>query len=228
MAEEISDIHAVATGDIVGSSDLPTDARRRLPDVLRSTYVTVQQQASSDLPYDLAITGGDSWQCYVDDPSVALARSLHFWTLLYARGLPSRMALAVDTVDFIVDENLSESDGPAFRQSGRILSNLKREWWFTCRLPERASDAHHLAAEVLNEMIDHLLHQWTEAQAQALAGMVGTIGTDREITQQEIAEQWNPEPVTRQTVNRHLKRAHWHRLERTLTRFDRLIRSLND
>ncbi len=108
---ELSKLHAVATGDIVESSDLPADRRRQLPDRLRSTYETVQQTAPEELPYELAITGGDGWQCYVRNPATALARLLHFWTLLYAQGLPSRMALVVDTVDFVSEEDLNESDG---------------------------------------------------------------------------------------------------------------------
>jgi hypothetical protein len=223
---EFSELHAVATGDIVGSSDLPTDRRRQLPDHLRSAYDTVQQTAPGTLPYDLAITGGDGWQCYIHDPAMALARLLHFWTLLYVRGLPSRMALVVDTIDFVSEENLNESDGRAFRRSGRLLSSLDDERWFDCTLPDELSDVHHVAVGSIGELIDLFFHEWTEAQAQAVAEMVGAIGTEHEITQKKIAEQWTPEPVTRQAVNRHLKRAHWNRVERTASRFEHLCHSL--
>ncbi|MCS4185609.1 hypothetical protein GGP48_000279 [Salinibacter ruber] len=223
---ELSKLHAVATGDIVESSDLPADRRRQLPDRLRSTYETVQQTAPEELPYELAITGGDGWQCYVRNPATALARLLHFWTLLYAQGLPSRMALVVDTVDFVSEEDLNESDGRAFRRSGRLLSSLNGERWFDGALPTDASEAHHVASEGIGELVDLFFHEWTEAQARAIAGMIGTIGTEREITQEKIAAQWTPEPVTRQAINRHLKRAHWNRVERTVTRFEHLCHSL--
>jgi hypothetical protein len=223
---EFSELRAVATGDIVGSSDLPADRRRQLPDCLRSAYDAVQHTAPEALPYDLAITGGDGWQCYVHDPAMALARLLHFWTLLYARGLPSRMALVVDTVDFVSEEDLNESDGRAFRRSGRLLSGLDDERWFDCSLPDESPEVHHVAVGSIGELIDLFFHEWTEAQVQAIAGMIGTIGTEREITQEKIAEQWTPEPVTRQAVNRHLKRAHWNRVERTVSRFEHLCHSL--
>lgn len=223
---EFSELHAVATGDIVGSSDLPADRRRQLPDRLRSAYDAVQQTAPKALPYDLAITGGDGWQCYVHDPAMALARLVHFWTLLYAQGLPSRMALVVDTINFVSAENLNESDSRAFRRSGRLLSQLDDERWFDCAIPDESSTAHYLATGSIGELIDFFFQQWTEAQAQAIAGMVGTIGTEHEITQEKIAEQWTPEPVTRQAVNHHLKRAHWNRVERTASRFEHLCHSL--
>jgi hypothetical protein len=223
---ELSKLHAVATGDIVGSSDLPADRRRKLPDRLRSAYETVQQTAPEALPYDLAIAGGDGWQCYVHDPARALARLLHFWALLYAQGLPSRMALVIDTINFVSETNLSESDGRAFRRSGRLLSSLDDERWFDCILPDESSEVHHVAGGGIGELIDLFFHRWTEAQAQAVAGMVGAIGTEHKITQKKIAEQWMPEPITRQAVNRHLKRAHWNRVERTVSRFEHLCHSL--
>lgn len=80
---------------------------------------------------------------------------------------------------------------------------------------------------MISDLIDHLYHHWTEAQAQAVAGMLKGVNTERTITQKAIAEQWDPEPITRQTVNRHLKRAHWDRLARTLHRFEQLIESLS-
>lgn len=217
------DLHAVATGDIVESSELSSVQRRRLPERLRTAYATAQKHAPDALPYDLAIMGGDGWQCYVDDPSQALARLLHFWTLLRADGFCSRFALAVDTIDFITNGNLNESDGAAFRRSGRALQTLSDERWADCVLPESDVPVCALAAEGLIELIDHLMHQWTEAQVQAVAGMLKGVGTEISVTQASIAEQWVPEPITRQTVNRHLQRAHWSRLERTLSRFEHLV-----
>lgn len=219
-----SGLHAVATGDIIASSELSPEERRQLPDVLHREYGAIQQRAPEALPYELTITGGDGWQCYVDDPSTALAHILHLWTRLHTHGLRSRVALVVDTIDFISENGLNESDGAAFRRSGRLLSDLEADdRWFACRLPDPASTLHQLAAESLSELTDHLLQTWTEAQAQAVAGMLAGVGSEQSVTQTEIAEHWEPEPVTRQTVNRHLKRAHWHRLERTLHRFEQLI-----
>lgn len=222
------DLHAVGTGDVVGSSDLSASQRRRLPDRLRSAYATVQSADPGALPYDLAIIGGDGWQCYVESPADSLPRLLQFWALLRANGISCRMAVAVDTIDFISEGNLNESDGPAFRQSGRTLEALRDTQRLAFVLPDTTPPAHNLAIDSMSDLIDHLLHQWTAAQAQAVAGMMRNVGTDHSVTQQRIADEWTPRSVTRQTVNRHLKRAYWDRVERTLSRFNQLIGLLRD
>lgn len=222
------DLHAVGTGDVVGSSDLSASQRRRLPDRLRSAYATVQSADPGALPYDLAIIGGDGWQCYVESPADSLPRLLHFWSLLRAKEISCRMAIAIDTIDFISGGNVNESDGRAFRQSGRTLEDLRGTERLAFGLPDAAPPVYDLAIESMCELIDHLFHQWTAAQAQAVAGMMTSVGTDHSVTQQRIADEWSPRPVTRQTVNRHLKRAHWDRVERTLSRFNRLIGLLPD
>lgn len=172
--------------------------------------------------------GGDGWQCYIADPSQALPRVLHFWTCLCARGLRSRFAVAVDTVDFVSDENLSESDGAAFRQSGRALDTLDDDCWAVCVLPKSESITSSLAVKSLFELMDLLLHKWTEAQARAVAGMLRGVGTERSVTQQAVADGWSPEPITRQSVNRHLQRANWSRVERTASTFRQLIDVIAD
>lgn len=224
----MSDLHAVVTGDIIGSSDLSTGERRHLPEQLRTAYATVRETAPDALPYDLAITGGDGWQCYVGDPTQVLPRILHFWTHLRAGGLRSRFAVAVDTVDFISDENLNESDGAAFRQSGRALDTLDEDHWATCVLPEGASNTSSLAVDGMFELVDLLLHEWTGAQARAVAGMLRGIGTETSVTQQAVADEWSPDPITRQSVNRHLQRARWSRLEHVVSLFSQLIEVVAD
>lgn len=224
----MSDLHAVATGDIIASSDLSAGERRHLPERVRTAYVAAREAGPDAFPYDLAIVGGDGWQCYIADPSQALPRVLHFWTCLCARGLRSRFAVAVDTVDFVSDENLSESDGAAFRQSGRALDTLDDDCWAVCVLPKSESITSSLAVKSLFELMDLLLHEWTEAQARAVAGMLRGVGTERSVTQQAVADGWSPEPITRQSVNRHLQRANWSRVERTASTFRQLIDVIAD
>ena len=224
----MSDLHAVVTGDVIGSSELSADERHRLPERLRAAYAAARDAAPDALPHGLAIVGGDGWQCYVEDPSQALPRVLHFWTLLCADGLRSRFAVAVDTIDFIADGTLNESDGAAFRQSGRALETIGDDHWAICVLPKSESITSSLAADSMFELVDFLLHEWTEAQAQAVAGMLRGVGTKISVTQQDIADAWSPEPITRQSVNRHLQRAQRTRLTRTISLFDQLIEVMND
>lgn len=222
----MSRFRAVATGDIVASSDLPPAKRRKMPEQLREAHASLKSQRPDLFPHPLAIVSGDGWQCYIENPVQAVPRVLQFWTQLRAGGLESRFAIAIDTVDFISERGLNESVGTAFRRSGRALRKLDDERWASCVLPNTASRTHQLAVKGLFEFIDHLLHHWTAAQARALSGRLRASGTDVDVTQAEIAAEWEPEPITRQSVNRHLKRAYWPRLERTLHRCEEVIREL--
>lgn len=142
----MSHLHAVATGDIVASSKMPLPERRRLPTRLREAYNTVQKQASEAFPYPLAIMRGDGWQCLVNEPSQALMRVLQFCALLFAQGVRTRFALAIDEVDFITERGLNESDGPAFRRSGRAVKRLENDRWIICKLPKEAPSIYQLLA----------------------------------------------------------------------------------
>lgn len=197
-----------------------------MPEQLREAYASLRSRRPDLFPHPLAIVSGDGWQCYIENPVQAVPRVLQFWTQLRAVDLKSRFVISIDTVDFISDRGLNESVGPAFRRSGRALRKLDDDRWASCMLPDAASRTHQFAIEGLFEFIDHLLHLWTAAQARAVSGRLQAFGTDVEVTQAEIAEEWEPEPITRQSVNRHLKRAHWPRLERTLHRCKEVIREL--
>mgnify|MGYP000524115988 CR=1 FL=1 len=223
----MSDLHAVATGDIVASTDLPPEKRRQMPGEMREAYTTLKTRNPDALPYSLAIVSGDGWQCYIKDPAQAVAITLQFWTKLRASDLRSRFVLAIDSVDFISERGLNESVGPAFERSGRALRKLDSERRASCVLPGTTSRAGQLAMKGLFELIDLLLHDWTATQAQAVSGRLQSFGLDTNITQAEIAQKWEPEPITRQSVNRHLQRAQWPRLQRTLERSEEIIRDLS-
>jgi len=58
--------------------------------------------------------------------------------------------------------------------------------------------------------------------------MLKGVGKERSVTQQAVANGWAPTPITRQSVNRHLQRAKWSRVERTASLFDQLIEAITD
>jgi hypothetical protein len=108
------------------------------------------------------------------------------------------------------------------------LDTLDDDCWAVCVLPKSESITSSLAVKSLFELMDLLLHEWTEAQARAVAGMLRGVGTERSVTQQAVADGWSPEPITRQSVNRHLQRANWSQVERTASTFRQLIDVIAD
>ncbi len=212
---------AVATGDIIRSTALPEDLRSELPAILRRAYAAAVDGVALDTDVPLALVGGDGWQCLIDPPERALPVLLRFMSILKSRGVRTRLAMALDEVSH-VEEDLNASDGPAFRRSGRALEQMPSDRYMALKVPELAADSCTLAADAIADLVDLLSSEWTEAQAQAVAGMLRGAGSES-VTQADVAASWRPQAITRQTVNRHLQRAYWPRLERTLLRYELLV-----
>ena len=219
--------YGVIAGDIVGSTELSTELRRRLPEILESSYRALRSAYRDQLPYELAIAAGDEWRIAVDDPHVALAVSLAFATRLKARDITSRVVVAIDTIDFIEDGDLHRSDGAALRRAGRGLKKLERgDRNFDLVVPSTSSEPCALSAASIADLVDLLLDDLTAAQSRAVASMLCGVDDGTYPTATSIAEDWTPEPISRQAVGKHLSRARWPRIKDTLDRFQQLMELL--
>jgi len=216
----------VVTGDVVHSTELPANVRSQLPEILRSRFRDAVEGIPSAMVDGLALVSGDGWQVLFHEPGHALAYTLGFVARLRSEAIETRAALALGTIDRLA-EDLNASDGPAFRQSGRGLRTMRGDQRLNMLAPAEGQPAAGIATAALAELADHLLQAWTPAQAQAVAGMLDGWDDQTVHTQAEVGAAWTPEPVTRQTVNRHLQRAAFDRVERTLQRYAALVQSLS-
>lgn len=221
------DFHAVVTGDIVGSTNLPRERRESLPDMLRRIYGDLRGDSDA-LRYDIAIGSGDRWQFHVEEPGLALTALLAFWTRLSVEEIQTRAAIAIDRIDFISDGNLNESDGAAFRQSGRSLDDMGANELIVGAVPNDVPRIYSISMEGLCELVDSLAHEWTQAQCRTLAEKMTGRLHHSEMTQAEIAARWEPEPITKQAVGAHLRKAKWKRLVRTDERFHGMVEELEN
>jgi hypothetical protein len=223
-----SDLRAVATGDIVGFSEMSRDRRRGMSDRLKSAYNGVRRVVGDELPCDLAISSGDRWQVYAERPAIALAVLIAVLADLRAHGIDSRVVLAVDRIDYIEDQNLHESDGAAFRRSGRTIEKMERARRVRCLAPESAETLAQVAMGAVSETIDLIVQSWTEAQARAVVGKSVELYSDQRVTNAAIGESWTPESITKQAVGDHLRKAQWPRIQRTVRRFETIVGELSD
>ncbi len=212
-------LRAVLTGDVVDSSQLGTEQRRALPRILKGAAGELQKAFPKAIPGPIAVFRGDSWQLIVSNPALGLRAGLFFRSCIIASAgagprLDTRMAIAVDTVDFAPSGRVSEGDGPAYRASGTALDNLDNG----VRMRFIAPGAPELSIATIG-LLDAIVQDWTALQALAVKGRL------RGRTQAEIAAAW-PERVTQQTVARHLARAHWPAVERLLLEFENSLRTL--
>lgn len=222
-------LHAVIAGDVVDSSKLSTERRRRLASLLTAAHRDMTHAFGDDLPHDIAIVAGDEWRMYVERPKSALAAALALCTQLRADDIISRAIVVIDEVDFIEGGDLQNSDGPAFRRAGRGLDALSETGRrFDLLVPDAAGRRATLFAEMTGELVDVLLDVLTASQARSVAEMIRGVAAGSPPTTSEIAGRWEPEPITRQAVGKHLERARWGVFERTLDRFAEMIETLDD
>ncbi len=217
-----ANFHGIVAGDIIDSSELSSEKRRRLDQLLTEAHDTVGEAFGEDLPYPLAVSAGDEWRMYIERPSRVLAAAIAFWTSLKARDLNSRMVVAVGEVDFIDQGDLNRADGTALRCAGRRLHEISEDAdKFGLFIPARKDEMARLWMETTSELTNILLDDLTSSQARAVTEMIcGVCGTNETPTLKEIAARWKPRPVTAQTVSKHLQRARWPSIDRTLQRFE--------
>lgn len=194
-------LRAVLTGDVVGSSLLEPGFRSELPGVLKRCGAALRKTFGAQVPYDLAVFRGDSWQVLLSDPRLALRAALFLRTGVImaspaGQRLDTRIAIAVETIDFVSKGQVSEGDGPAYRASGSALDTLAEPRRLALVTPQPIP-----GGTVALALLDALAEDWTPAQARALHGKL------RGQTQEEISDQW-PEGISQQGVAKHQARAH--------------------
>ncbi len=212
-------LRAVLTGDVVDSSQLGAEQRRALPRVLKEAARQLQKTFPKAIPSPIAVFRGDSWQLIVSEPALSLRAGLLFRSCVIASSgaglrLDTRMAIAVDTIDFVPSGRVSEGDGPAYRASGEALDKLAGG----IRMSFIGPGTPALLTATIG-LLDAIVQDWTALQALAIKGRL------RGLTQAEIAVGW-PEAITQQTVARHLARAHWPVVEDVLLKFENSLRTL--
>ena len=215
---------AVLTGDVVDSSRLTGDARTRLLEVLKGLTPVVRELAPGAVPLPIDVYGGDSWQLVLTRPSSALRIALLVRATLLAEVDPegtdpvdTRIVIARGGADFLSTERVSESEGEAFRLSGRTLADLSGR-----RMAFVVAGRSHLSDwDVAVRLLDTLVQDWTAKQART---MVGALQGWR---QDEIAALWSPR-IAQPSVAGHLRAARWDAVDAAVRAFETRLRALEE
>lgn len=218
-------MYAVLTGDIVDSN---TASASLIAEALHDTYQRVQAVYENALPYPLSVFRGDSWQMVIPDPAHALSVSVLFRAALRTElQRDTRIACAIDTVDALDSDHITESTGAAFTRSGTALDALEAPYRMQWRLPKAALPPVQIAAAALADLADHIIIHWTDAQAQAVSLRLSTWLRNGDTSQRALAEQWHPAPITQQAFSKHLQHAHWPRVRDALHQYRTLAPHLS-
>lgn len=221
----MDDLYAVLTGDVIQSERSP--GTEPIAEGISTAHEQMQSAYGRVAPYPVSVFRGDSWQLVVTNPTYALHIAVAFRAAVRRHAQrDTRVAIAVDTVDALDTTQVTQSTGPAFKRSGEMLDTLKRPYRMRCVMPDSAPHAVGLAASALTDMADHLTSQWTDAQAQAVYLNLIAQAAEGTVSQRECAAKWHPQPITQQAFSKHLRHAHWKRLQDALQRYQTLVSNI--
>lgn len=201
---------AVLTGDIVNSSDMPSEDL----DLILADLDKIGREAAgwahsgndrSETPstrYNpFARRGGDSWQIAVNKPYFSLRLALYIQARLklHDSACATRIAIACGKgqVSDSPGADLNSAHGPAFTHSGRLLDTM----------PDRTLMA-HASGGALNatfRLTDHICQGWTQAQARSLCAMLPPGAGPRRVAADALG-------ISRQAVDQALAAAGFHAL----------------
>jgi hypothetical protein len=162
--------YAVITGDIIDSSEVSGIEKDHLIQSLKEAFDDIQKLLNNDhsiSPFD--VFRGDSFQGLLSNPSRALRAALFIRAAL-RKNQPekqktdwaARISIGIGTVDYF-SKAVSEGDGPAYRNSGPTLDNLKGEHKLAIKTPCQVTNEELKAPCAL---LDAVINKWTQAQAE--------------------------------------------------------------
>ena len=206
--------------DVVGSSKLDEATRRALPIALKNASKAARALMGKAIPLDADVFRGDSWQLVVADARLGLRAAVFLRAHLDGTspdaGLDTRIAIGIGMIQFVPNGQLSQGDGPAFRESGKALEAMPKSRRLALSVAGTETPAG--IAPVIG-LMDTVMERWTEKQSLAVVGRL------RGLPQSRIAGLWTP-PVTQPVVARHLRQAGWEAVEAGLAYVENTLNKL--
>lgn len=214
-----SKIYAVITGDIIDSSDAKGKHKNMLIQSLKSAFETIGKLIESDSPdASFNIFRGDSFQGVLSHPGDALKAALLIRTSLIRKNISdkdakwdTRVAIGLGTIDYMA-KNISEGDGPAYRNSGPVLDDLKGDYKFAITTP---SDEYNNEFKSSCALLDAVINKWTAPQAEIIFRLL------QDKTQKEIGKELD---ISEAAVHYRVKAAGWFAIREFLNRYQEIIK----
>ncbi|HYW34526.1 MAG TPA: hypothetical protein VE868_03890 [Balneolaceae bacterium] len=210
--------YAVITGDLVNFSEINTEEKDHLIQALKRTFdgISAYAERENALP-SFNIYRGDSFQGVLADPSEALWAGLFIRSSLRKNHTAqqktdwdARISIGIGTIDYL-PETVSEGDGPAYRNSGPGLDELKSSRKFTIKTPWAPINEEF---ETSCMLLDAVLNKWTSPQAEIVYMLL------QKMTPKEIGKELG---ISQAAIYYRVKGAGWHAIESLLDRYKNVI-----
>ncbi|HVG13688.1 MAG TPA: hypothetical protein VM935_01970 [Chitinophagaceae bacterium] len=228
-------ISGIITGDIVASQAMPVKVRQKL----FSDVNQFLKELKKSWIQNFETFRGDSLQCEVKSPELALRTSLiiraYFKSYLSEAEMPKaeanrmkeertkgyfttefdvRLSLGIGEVDFLTKNKISSSDGQAFRLSGEALDGLKQEPHRMVVKTLKPPFDEQIEPSIL--LLDAIIQKWTQNGAELVLHLL------QNKKEEEIAALLN---ISQSAVNQRKKNAQWFAIEKLITYFEKTVKS---
>ena len=220
-----SNLHAVLTGDLVGSSQLASNQSKQAMELLKTSASLYERCFPGTVCEKMDTFRHDSWQLLLNKPEQAFRTALFLRSALKMESdattkYDTRISIGIGAVDYIADERISDSRGPAFTLSGRGIDTMKRSSLaLSIETVETESWSDMIHAVI--PLIDCIATDWTPTESQAVnAALIGR-------TQEESAAHWvskKKSSPSRQAIGDSLIRAHWNTVHSVLQHAEKKLR----
>lgn len=209
---KLTNMHAVLTGDIVNSTLLGEEQGEKIIEMIKTSL--------SQHPTEFF--RGDSFQCYVHEPTLALRLALLCRTA--AIGLETtesdpkcdvRISIGLGEAEQPV-ESLATAKGSAFLLSGRMLDAMgKTGGKIVISIENKMAS---LAFGILSDYINSIFGQMTARQSEVVHELLNGLN------QQQVAEKLKR---SKSTINQHVTAAKWEEIEQILLNYEKLIQTVS-
>jgi hypothetical protein len=201
---------AILTGDLIGSTEAPSEAVERSMRIIADCAREIGQRT------DFTRFQGDGWQMRLVQPGDCLWACLLILARLRteADAPGTRIAVGIGE-EYPTDANtLATAMGPAFTASGRALEQMKPDRLLSLDGPKGSIDAFRKLAFLI---AGDLAGRWSVSQAEAMALKLDPDSpADKREANERVARALG---ITRQAVDARLKAADYHLLDEMMLAF---------
>ncbi len=206
---------AVITGDVINSSLLSIEDKIWL----NKTIGNALETWGNDFALKSEQYRGDSFQCLVNQPVNSLRLAIIIKTFIKSlnknNSLPLkivydlRLAIGIGEIEAPM-KNISTSDGEAYRISGRLLDNMKKN---KQNFAIGTNDSYHNELETEIFVLDHLLLKASPLQCEVIYLKL------LDYTEIEIS---NNLKIKQSAVNQRANNASWQIIDKIIKRFEKI------
>ena len=217
-------IRAVLTGDLVRSSRLDIEMSLEAMAKLRLAANDFNSAFPGAVHGEMDTFRHDSWQLLLDNPVLAFRAALFLRCVLRMKSSASikydtRISIGIGPVEYVAEQRISDSRGPAFTLSGKGLDGMKHELLaFDGAFADR--DGWRDVTHGVVPLLDCVVTDWTPVESGVVSAAL--LGKNQAETVDYLLARQGDAP-SRQAVSDSLSRAHWSTVLDVLSRLEENI-----